>query len=69
VVFVVAPVVVWLAAFLIWLNWEDVTRLAGARRAPAQNARKDNSAKAGKTAPAAGEKILEEDRKRLDDIR
>jgi hypothetical protein len=61
--FILTPLVVWFLAFLIWFNWDAVLQFIGKdaakNRAPSEAVRK---------AERSNEKILEEDRKRLDEI-
>jgi len=68
------PLFIWFVAFLVWFYWYDLTRLLSGgsdnSKAAAKTSRKlDKSEKAD--APPANrpqEKILEEDRKSLEDI-
>jgi hypothetical protein len=69
------PLICWFAAFVIWFYWNNLTRLftgshkQGARPAPKASARSepgDNSEAPPSKRPQ--EKILEEDRKKLEDI-
>jgi len=68
------PLVIWLVAFLVWFYWYDLTRLFSGEAAKSKTAAKA-SRKLDKSeqveAPPANrpqEKILEEDRKSLEDI-
>jgi len=72
--FVSFPLIVWFSALLLWFYWYDLARLfgqAGEKAKPAgkmasKQERKDNSAS---TPPSrVPEKILDDDRKKLDDI-
>ena len=62
------PLAVWFVAFLLWFFWYDIAGLVGRNKGEPKNAPKaaHTSAKI-KPAPPE-EKILNEDRKRLDDI-
>jgi len=72
--YVFFPLVIWFGAFLLWFYWYDLTRLfSGAaqnsKAAAKASRRLDKSEKAD--APPANrpqEKILDEDRKSLEDI-
>jgi hypothetical protein len=72
--FLLFPLVVWFSALLIWFYWYDLTRLLGkveekakpAGKIDSQQERRENSA--AKPPSRAPEKILEEDRKKLEDI-
>jgi len=64
-IFICVPLIVWFLAFLIWFYWDDITNLFT----------KENSKpipKSEKVEPSsknkAEEKILDEDRKKLDAI-
>ena len=71
--YVFVPIIIWLFAFFAWLYWEDITKLfskdsaqeRSAPRASRKLEKPDNS-----TAPSKPprEKILDEDRKKLEDI-
>ena len=65
--FILTPLVVWFLAFLLWLYWDDITDLftrdqKGAK--PAQKSERVEQPAKNKSA----EKILDEDRKKLDEI-
>jgi hypothetical protein len=66
--FFFVPVCVWVLAFLIWFNWTNSKTLFPAKKSPAvrpsQRVEKENK-QAGKS---SGEKIHDEDRKKLDEI-
>ena len=61
------PLITWLIAFLIWFYWYDLTDTAEKRT---DRSRPVTKAKPSDSAPSKvpSEKILEEDRKRLEDI-
>ena len=64
------PLLVWFAAFLIWFYWADLWALLGRDKPPVRAMPKaGRSEKAEGTAPnRSQEKILDEDRKRLEDV-
>lgn len=64
--FIAAPLVVWLLAFLAWFYWNDIARLArnGRSQISPEAARKSEQPPENK----AKEKIRDEDRKKLEDI-
>jgi hypothetical protein len=72
--FVLAPLIVWALAFLVWLYWNDIAKsLAPGKDRPepaAKSLRKfekdDTRDRSDETRPK--EKILEADRQKLDDI-
>ena len=68
------PLIIWGLAFVIWLYWSDLTRLfanygAKTKRAP-NGGRGNEKTERSEMAPGKRpeEKILDEDRKRLEDI-
>lgn len=66
--FVLFPLIVWLIAFLLWFYWRDLSALWSKKGtpvdAPARNRERDE-ARPAKRPP---EKILDEDRKKLEEI-
>jgi hypothetical protein len=65
--FIFTPLVVWLLAFLLWFYWKDVAKLFSADRErlpPAPKA--TEQVEPARQRPS--EKILDEDRKKLDEI-
>ena len=72
--YVFFPLFIWLGAFLIWFYWYDLTRLFGREaqksKAAAKTSRKLDMSEKTDALPAKPpqEKILEEDRKKLEDI-
>ena len=72
--FVLAPLIVWAVAFLVWLYWNDFEKNltpAGDDSRPAAKAvpkleKDDTLGRSDERRPK--EKILEEDRKKLDEI-
>ena len=72
--FLITPFVVWLIAFVIWFYWHGVRDLFApeaaqvkAKPAPAQRTEKDERRERPPESPAQ-EKILDEERRQLDDI-
>jgi len=64
-IFIFVPLIVWFLAFLIWFYWDDITILFTKETPkPAGKAEKVEPASKNK----AEEKILDEDRKKLDAI-
>lgn len=66
--FIFFPLIVWLIAFLLWFYWRDLNALFKRDSAPANapaRVRERDEAPPAKRPP---EKILEEDRKKLDEI-
>jgi hypothetical protein len=65
--FVFTPLVIWFFAFVVWLNWDAIVKLISREtektRPPAGAVRK-----ADKGDSPSNEKILDDDRKRLDEI-
>jgi hypothetical protein len=70
VFYVCFPLVVWFAAFLIWFYWRDLQALFGKDTAPMRVMPKAARSEKAERIPAnpSQEKILDEDRKRLEDI-
>jgi cytoskeletal protein RodZ len=67
VVFVLTPIIIWIFAFLVWFHWEDITKLSSKESAP-RPAPPQAAKKPERSGSPSHEKILEEDRQRLDDI-
>ncbi len=68
--FIFVPIVVWSAAFLLWLNWYGVMALLGKGTVgvkPAANSSRDQAPKPG-PAQDPHETIQEEDRRQLEEI-
>jgi hypothetical protein len=72
--FVLAPLIVWALAFLVWLYWNDLAKsLTPGEDHPEPAAKtlrrldKDES-RSGSNETGAKEKILDADRKKLDEI-
>jgi hypothetical protein len=70
VFYVCFPLVVWFAAFLIWFYWNDLWALFGKDKTPMRAMPKASRGEKSEGAPAnrPQERILDEDRKRLEDI-
>jgi len=70
VFYVCVPLVVWFVAFLIWFYWSDLRALFGKDKAPMRAMPKAGRSEKAEGIPAnrSEEKILDEDRKRLEDI-
>jgi hypothetical protein len=64
---VLTPILIWFFAFLVWFNWDRVTKFVGTDSATAPMPPKA-AKKTDRSGSASHEKILEEDRQRLDDI-
>ena len=68
------PLIVWFIAFIIWFYWHDLTRLfsrAEEKSKPATKIETKHEKRDKPEAPAANrsqEKILDEDRRKLEDI-
>jgi hypothetical protein len=70
VFYVCLPLVVWFAAFLIWFYWNDLWALFGKDKAPMRVIPRASRSEKAERAPAnrSQEKILDEERERLEDI-
>ncbi len=68
--YVCFPLLVWFAAFLIWFYWNDLRAEFGKDKVPVRAMPKADRSGKSERAPAnrPQEKILDEDRKRLEDI-
>jgi len=71
--FVLAPLLVWALAFLVWLYWNEITRSlvpGNNHPEPASSSRTLNKDNRGTRSDETGakEKILDTDRKKLDEI-
>lgn len=66
--YILFPLIVWLIAFLLWFYWRDLSALWNKQSAPADTPAR--SRERDETRPAKGppEKILDEDRKKLEEI-
>jgi hypothetical protein len=61
------PVITWLVAFLVWFYWNDLTGTDGRRTDRTRPVSKTTPNDSTLTKPPK-EKILDEDRKKLEDI-
>ena len=68
--YILFPLVVWFVAFLLWLYWRDVSAWFSKGDAPVNPPVRVQPRERSDTAPTkrAPEKILEEDRRKLDEI-
>jgi len=64
--FVFVPLFVWALAFLIWFNWTDLNTFG--KKNPATNPSTQVERPSKQTEKPPPEKILEEDRKKLEEI-
>jgi len=69
--FILTPLVVWFLAFLLWLYWDDITDLftrdQKSLKSPPSPPRQSEKVEQP-TKNKSAEKILDEDRKKLDEI-
>jgi hypothetical protein len=68
--YILFPLVVWLVAFLLWFYWRDMSAWLSKGDAPPNPPVRVKPRERSDTAPAERppEKILEEDRRKLDEI-
>jgi hypothetical protein len=72
--YIFSPLLIWSLAFVVWLYWSDLTKLFGKDTGKTtlvpKTSRGGDKTERPDSAPAnrPQEKILEEDRKKLDDI-
>jgi hypothetical protein len=66
--FVLTPLVIWLLAFVLWLYWKDVSQLSRKDSAPIQPASKGAGKAEQPAKNSSKERILEDDRRKLDEI-
>jgi hypothetical protein len=64
--FIFTPILIWVLAFLVWFNWDRITQLSA--RESAGPASSKPAKKIERSGSPTREKILEEDRQKLDDI-
>jgi predicted PurR-regulated permease PerM len=73
-IFIFTPLIIWFFAFVIWFYWSDISRLLSNAKEPSKTSpktlRKNDQPDRPETAAEkrAQEKILDEDRKQLEDI-
>jgi hypothetical protein len=69
--FILTPFVLWFFAFLIWFHWNGITKLIGKEKEQVEAPLRAEK-KAGKAGSASekrsGEKIFDEDRRKLEEI-
>jgi cytoskeletal protein RodZ len=66
--FILIPLVVWFVAFLLWFFWQGTTKLFTKEHQDGRPASESGRKVTPSSQKAAGEKILDEDRRKLDDI-
>jgi len=66
--FICTPIIIWFLAFLIWFYWNDITKSSTANKGKTQPAPKAIQRAEPPAKQSADEKILDEDRKKLDEI-
>ena len=68
--YILFPLIVWLVAFLLWFYWRDVSAWFSKGDAPVNSPGRVKPRERSDTAPVERpqEKILEEDRRKLDEI-
>lgn len=70
-IYIFVPLTIWLLAFVLWLYWESITGLfapaKAPERAPVRASRAKEKQEKAPTKPPQ-EKILDDDRKQLDEI-
>jgi hypothetical protein len=65
--FILTPLVIWFFAFVVWLNWDAIVKLIN-RETDKTKPSARAVTKADKADSPSNEKILDEDRKKLDEI-
>lgn len=73
ILFLLIPLIVWFLAFLLWFYWYDLSKVLtkdNVPSAPSKPARQVDKDERHESAPAKQpeERILDDDRKRLEDI-
>ena len=66
--FICTPIIIWFLAFLIWFYWKDLAKSSTANKGKTQPAAKATRQAEPPANKSADEKILDEDRKKLDEI-
>jgi len=66
--FICTPIIIWFLAFLIWFYWKDLAKSSTANKGKTQPAPKATRQAEPPAKKSADEKILDEDRKKLDEI-
>ena len=62
------PIIIWFLAFLIWFYWKDPAKSSTANKGKTQPAPKATRQAEPPAKKSADEKILDEDREKLDEI-
>ncbi|HUR71726.1 MAG TPA: hypothetical protein VMZ02_07055 [Candidatus Limnocylindrales bacterium] len=71
--YILVPVVIWVLSFIAWLYWDNLTKVFSTdsgreQSAPRATRKLDNADKSTAPTKRSPEKILDEDRKKLEDI-
>lgn len=66
--FVLFPLIVWLIALLLWFYWRGLSALWSNKSAPVDTPAKSRERDETRPAKRPPEKILDEDRKKLEEI-
>ena len=66
--FILFPLIVWLIAFLVWFYWRDLSALWNKKSAPVDAPARSREHDETRPAKRPPEKILDEDRKKLEEI-
>ena len=66
--FIFTPLIIWFLAFLIWFYWNDLAKSVTANKGKPQPAPKATRQAEPPVKKSADEKILDEDREKLDEI-
>lgn len=70
-IYIFVPLSIWFFAFVLWLYWDSVTGLFSKDKAPERSPARPSRTREKTEKPAANppqEKILDDDRKQLDEI-
>jgi hypothetical protein len=66
--FILTPLIIWFLAFVIWFYWNDLAKSLTANKGKTQPAPKATRQVDPPAKKSANEKILDEDREKLDEI-
>ena len=66
--FICTPIIIWFLAFFIWFYWNDLAKSFMANKGKPQPAPKATRQAGPPAKKSADEKILDEDREKLDEI-
>jgi len=66
--FILFPLIVWLIAFLLWFYWRDLSALWNKKSVPVDAPARSRERDEKRPAKRPPEKILDEDRKQLEEI-